>query len=200
MTDEAGNPAAFAELADEELAKQAQAGDDRALHELHRRYYDGMLALARRWLQDETRAQDAVQDAFTVAFSSIRKFKGRSRFATWLFRLARNRLVDHARQAARERSRGVPVSPEQADRDGVLTAKSAEDLFSERQAYLEVVALIQSLEPDEAQALTLRFVAGLSLAETAQVLKISEAAAGMRISRGRQQLKALLGRSPDGTL
>ncbi|MEO0078233.1 MAG: RNA polymerase sigma factor [candidate division WOR-3 bacterium] len=180
------------ELADEELVRQAQAGDEGAMHELHRRYYDGLFALALRWLRDETRARDAVLEAFGDAFSSIRRFKGRSKFSTWLFKLARSRIIRQQEQAGRERLQGRPVDAQAAAEAGELCAKSAEEVAGERQAFLEVVRLIQQLEPEQAAALTLRFVVGLSLAETAQVLSISEAAAGMRITRGRERLKAML--------
>jgi len=198
MTDEAGNRVQPAELAEEALVKRAQAGDDGAMHELHRRYYDGIFTLASRWLRDETRARDLAQEVFADAFLNVRRFKGRSKFSTWLFKLARSRLVKQVQQAEHEQAMGTRVDAEAAGAAGLLTAKSAEEVFSERQAYLDVVAAIQKLEPDQAQALTLRFVAGLSLAETAQVLGLSEAAVGMRVMRGRERLKGLLGRRQDG--
>lgn len=190
MIDEARQ--ASAETGDEELVRQAQAGDDLAMHELHRRYYDGLFALAMRWLRDETRARDAVQEAFSDAFLSIRRFKGKSRFSTWLFKLARSRIIHHKAQAERELAQGRQVEPEAAGEAGELSVKSAEELSGERQAYLEVLRLMQRLEPEQAAALTLRFVVGLSLAETAQVLSISEEAVGMRVTRGRERLKAML--------
>lgn len=184
--------------ADEELVRQAQAGDDRAMHELHRRYYDGLFALALRRLRDETRARDAVQEAFADAFLAIRRFRGRSKFSTWLFKVAQSRIIRQQEQAGREPGPASRIDAEVAGEAGELCARSVEELADERQAYLEVLAMIQRLEPAQSAALTLRFVVGLSLAETAQVLGISEAAAGMRISRGRERLKGMLLRRRDG--
>uniref|UniRef100_A0A7C4CBP4 Sigma-70 family RNA polymerase sigma factor n=1 Tax=candidate division WOR-3 bacterium TaxID=2052148 RepID=A0A7C4CBP4_UNCW3 len=196
MSDDLRSPGA--EVGDEELVRRAQAGEDGAMRELHRRYYDGMFVLALRWLRDETRARDAVQAVFADAFGAIRRFRGRSKFSTWLFKLARNRLIKQVQAAEREPGWSRRVDAEAAGEAGLLVSESAERVFGERRAFLELLGLIQQLEPEQASALTLRFVVGLSLAETAQVLGVSEAAAGMRITRGRERLRGLLLRRQDG--
>ncbi|MEO0080118.1 MAG: sigma factor-like helix-turn-helix DNA-binding protein, partial [candidate division WOR-3 bacterium] len=78
-------------------------------------------------------------------------------------------------------------------------AKSPEELYNLRRAYLELVAEIQRLPQDEAFTLIFRFLVGMPVAEIAQVLGISEDGVRMRLGRGRRRLaERLTGKREDG--
>jgi RNA polymerase sigma-70 factor (ECF subfamily) len=80
---------------DEELIRRVAEGDDRALSELYDRYSRPVYATGIRVLGDTSLAEDLVQDAFTSVWRAAGSFDpGRARFATWLYRIARNRAVD----------------------------------------------------------------------------------------------------------
>jgi len=186
---------------DEDLVRRAQDGDMQACEELQQRYYDGVYALAWRRLRSEAAAKDATGDVFADAFLNIRRFKGRSKFSTWLFRLAQNRINKHCARQARERSIQTGVDLDQLCDPALVPAlgRSPEELHDLRQAYLEVVSAMQKLPPEEAVVLNLRFLSDLEVPEVAQVLGISEDAVYHRVARGREKLReALLARKEDG--
>jgi RNA polymerase sigma-70 factor, ECF subfamily len=172
---------------DAELVLRAKQGDDQAMRELLDRHYDGICAMAARMLRDPDRAQDAAQEIMTDTFKNIRNFRGGSKFSTWLFRIARNRLIKHYK--LRDRTR-----PEETghDLEYLALARSPEELHDSRVSYVALVAAIQHLPAEQSVVFNLRFLAGLNVAETASALGITEDAVMMRTSRGRQRLRELL--------
>ena len=107
-------------MGDEELIRQVAQGDERALSELYDRYSRPVYATGVRLLGDVHLAEELVQDAFTNVWQAAASFDpSRASFATWLYRITRNRSVDlNRRRQARPQSAGdtqlhtVPGGPE----------------------------------------------------------------------------------------
>lgn len=81
-----------------------------------------LLAFARLQLEDESVAEDRVQDALLAAFQSIDKFSGQSKFETWVFGILKHKILDEIRHRTREFT--TPL-----DADQIV---EVEDLFDER--------------------------------------------------------------------
>ena len=97
-------------MGDEELVYRVAQGDERALSELYDRYSRPVYATGIRSLGDTHLAEELVQDAFTSVWQGAASFDpSRASFATWLYRVTRNRVVDLAR---RRRVRPVSVGDE----------------------------------------------------------------------------------------
>lgn len=87
------------DLSDEELVRRLSGGNEKALSELYDRYSRPVYATGVRLLGDTSLAEDLVQDAFTRVWTSANTFdSSRASFATWLYRIARNRAVDLERR------------------------------------------------------------------------------------------------------
>ena len=107
-------------MEDEELVRLVAAGDDRALSELYDRYSRPVYATGIRLLGDAFLAEELVQDAFTSVWQAARSFDSRrASFATWLYRITRNRAIDLNRRrkvrpasAGEEPLRSVSGGPE----------------------------------------------------------------------------------------
>ena len=95
-------------IGDEELVGWVAQGDDRALSELYKRYSRPVYATGIRLLGDAHLAEELVQDAFTSVWRRALSFdSSRASFATWLYRITRNRAVDlHRRRQTRPLSVG----------------------------------------------------------------------------------------------
>src|ERR671914_2049095 len=93
---------------DEELIRRVAEGDDQALSELYNRYSRPVYATGIRLLGDAHLAEELVQDAFTNVWRRALSFdSSRASFATWLYRITRNRAVDlNRRRQARPLSVG----------------------------------------------------------------------------------------------
>ena len=84
---------------DEDLMDLVAGGDERALSELYDRYSRPVYATGLRLLGDKQLAEELVQDAFTSVWRSAASFdQARASFATWLYRIARNRATDLDRE------------------------------------------------------------------------------------------------------
>jgi RNA polymerase sigma-70 factor (ECF subfamily) len=167
---------------DAELVVRAQAGDELALKELHDRHCEGVFAICLQALKDEGRAADCATDSLTIALRNIKQFRGRSKFFTWLVCIARRRIARTISERVRER--GAEAEP--------ATAPSPETIRNEQQAYITLVTAMQHLPPDQARIFNLCFLAGLSRAETARALGLSEESVRAALSRGRARLREVL--------
>jgi RNA polymerase sigma factor (sigma-70 family) len=168
------------------LVAQAREGDERAFAELVSPCRRVLFAVCMRICGNEADALDATQDALVAAWRHLDRFDGRSRFSTWLYRIAHNAALMQVRR--RRDLPGLPDGPESAvpdpsaDVDTVLTVRWA----------------LERLPPDFRAALVLREYAELSYAEIADIQGIPENTVRSRIARARQAMVRLLAETPSG--
>jgi len=168
---------------DEDLARGAALGERAALEVLLARHLDQIHAICRRILGHHEDALDATQEALIAITRGINRFDGRSRFTTWMFRVATNAALDEARRRRRR-----PVASEHLpDLASVADTGDAVD------ARLDVDAALATLPPDFRAAVALRDLAGLDYAEIAAVLDIPIGTVRSRIARGRSVLADRIG-------
>jgi RNA polymerase sigma factor (sigma-70 family) len=147
-------------MEDEELMRQVAQGDERALSELYDRYSRPVYATGVRLLGDTHLAEELVQDAFTNVWRGAASFDpSRASFATWLYRITRNRVVDLNRRrqarpssAGEDRLRAVAGGPEpEASVDG-----------------WDVARALSRIPEEHREVLTLAYFEGLSQREISQ--------------------------------
>ena len=96
---------AYDKLSDLELAQRISTGDKGAFELLMRRHNQMLYRTARSILKDEAEAEDAVQEAYLLAYRGMRGFRGDAKLSTWLVRI----VVNEAIGRARKRSRGAEI-------------------------------------------------------------------------------------------
>jgi RNA polymerase sigma-70 factor (ECF subfamily) len=110
-----------------DLVLRAQAGDSRAVDLLARRYLQKVYAIAYRLSgYDAEEARDNAQDALLQAFRHIKRFEGRSRFSTWIYRVAVNSCRDARRRRLRWRRLLVPWQAERGEAEPAAASAAAE--------------------------------------------------------------------------
>jgi len=177
--------------ADEDIVRQVLAGQTGMFELLMRRYNERLYRAARAITRDDREAEDVVQQAYLNAFSKLRQFKGEARFATWLTRIA----INEALARVRRRGRYEPFDDEAPQVERLMPWTSTPD--PERQAFTgELRELLeQAIDtlPDGArEVFVLRDVEGLSTAEAADALGVSEDVVKTRLSRARAALRRAL--------
>lgn len=179
--------AALDELAP--VVAAARAGDRAAFDELVRVTYRDTLQLAVRLVGDEQDARDIVQDTYLRAYRGLRRFRGDSRFRTWLFRITVNCASSHLSRARRHRH--DPLAPGDGGPGVEATApdETPADTIGLR---ADLEAAIAALPPKLRAVVVLRDVYDLSHEAIAAELDISQAAAKVRLHRARQQLRLRL--------
>jgi RNA polymerase sigma-70 factor (ECF subfamily) len=183
---------------EEELLTALRAGDDAAYEVLVRACVPRLTAVARRIMNNEEDARDAVQEAFLSAYRSIHSFTGDSRLSTWLHRIVVNACLMKLRSRRRKPEESIePLLPTFLE-DGHHTARYGEwedDIHGaiereERRALLR--QCISRLPESYRTVLLLRDIEGLDGQETADVLGVTPNAVKIRLHRARQALRTLL--------
>ena len=176
-------------LSDGELATLSIAGRQAAFAEIMNRYRQPIFRLIRMSIGDEDEAFDLSQESFIAAHQALARFDPERSMRAWLSAIAINKCRDWSRKRTVRRflTFGVGLG---GYADLVPDSKAAiDDAASDRQELDRVADAIAALKPDLREALILRTIEGLSQAETAFVLGISEKAVETRVHRARAKLE-----------
>lgn len=169
------------------VLRKAQRGDERAFSLIVRAYEVPVYNYVLRMVGDRALAEDLTQEIFMRIFQGLSGFSLRCRFTTWLFQVAKNRVLDELR--ARERK------PQSALTIDDIPPLDVVDAPVERlEAINAVWRAVAALNPDLKMALLLRDVVGLSYTEIADSLEITLATVKWRIYKGREEVQLALAR------
>ena len=167
------------------VIRRAQRGDERAFTLIVRAYEAPIFNYVLRMVGNRTLAEDLTQDVFLRVYQGLRSYSLRSRFTTWLFQVAKNRVVDELRSEERR-----PRSLMTIDDVPRLEVVDAPIELSEAIAVLW--RTVEALSPDLKEALLLRDIAGLSYNEIADTLDVTLATVKWRIFKARDEVQQAL--------
>jgi len=177
------------------LVTAAQRGDMAAFEELVSRYEGRIFRLTMNITQNREDAEDATQDAFLKSFRSLDRFESKSRFYTWLVRIA----VNEALMRLRKRRPNVTSLDEPVESDGDLIPQEVQDWgptpeqrYARTQMNSILSEAVAELDPIFRTVFLLRDVEELSTEETAELLGISVPAVKSRLLRARLKLRQSL--------
>jgi RNA polymerase sigma-70 factor (ECF subfamily) len=161
------------------LAERAGAGE--GFEALYRRTFPRVYAYVASLLHDGSAAEEVTAQAFERAYRRRRGFRAsRGSMEAWLFGIARNAALDELRRLKR---RGA------VDVEAAAAVPAPEDDLELGLRRAAVRRALACLEPRERDLVALKFAAGLSNAEIARVLGISESNAGTRLHRTIEKLR-----------
>jgi RNA polymerase sigma-70 factor (ECF subfamily) len=186
-TDDRSDPATKPP-ADEEIVRRVLAGDTASFELIMRRYNRLLFRVARSIVGDDSEAEDVLQEAYLRAFEHLHRFEGRSRFSTWLTRIA----IHEATGRRRKRRRLRLVAPTDEGEDRMLSYPVDRDGLEEaslKELRHLLVAAVDSLPPDLRIVFTLRLVEQLSTEQTAECLALSPSNVKVRLHRARSALQ-----------
>ena len=188
-------PTGIEKHSDGTLVAATKSGDAQAFEELVLRHRQKVLAVAQRITNNREDAEDVAQESFTKAFLHLDAFQEKSRFSTWLTRIAMN----EAFMLIRRRRGFLEVPPENPD-DGMKSVLEAfvdhgptpEESYWRRERTELVTESINRLGPTIRTTILLRHIEERSVKETAQILGVSIAAVKARVFHGRRKLRRTL--------
>ena len=170
----------------------ARAGDREAFDELVRLTSRDTLQLATRLAGNEQDARDIVQDAYLRAYRGLRRFRGDSRFRTWLFRITVNCASSHASRDRRHRHDQLTPEHQTALVGAPVGGADLEARADTLSLRADLEAALGGLPPKLRAVVVLRDIYDMSHDAIAAELGISQAAAKVRLHRARQQLREQL--------
>jgi RNA polymerase sigma-70 factor (ECF subfamily) len=176
---------------DLDVLRKAQRGDERAFSIILIAYETPVYNYVLRMVGDRALAEDLSQEIFLRIYQGLPGFSLRCRFTTWLFQVAKNRVLDELR--ARERK------PQSALTLDDLPPLEVVDAPPERVEMIDGVwRAVAALNADLKMALLLRDVVGLSYTEIADTLEITLATVKWRIFKAREEVQLALVREGIG--
>jgi RNA polymerase sigma-70 factor (ECF subfamily) len=175
---------------DASLIAATLAGDTAAFGRLVGQYQDRLYNSLLRVLGSSEDAADITQDAFVQAFTKLNTFRGSSAFYTWLYRIAFNLAMSHARRGHESTSLdGLKALVGEEPMDGAPAVESG--LILQERIDLVHSALAQ-LGMDYRQILVLREIDGYSYEEIAEILALPVGTVRSRLFRARMHMRDLL--------
>jgi RNA polymerase sigma-70 factor (ECF subfamily) len=179
------------QLSDADVVARVRAGDTALFEILIRRYNQRVYRAVRAVLRGDDEVEDAMQQAYLSAFANLGQFAERAQFSTWLIRIA----VNEALARLRKRGRFEWEMPEMES-----TAPNPEQQAAISQMREVVEQELEALSTTYRTVLVLRDVEGLSTAETAEALGVSDDVVKTRLHRARAMVRDGLARRAGETL
>lgn len=171
-------------LNEEDLVRQAQAGEASAFERLYEEHLGRTYALALRMLTDPRRAEEITQDVFVRAWEKLDSFEFRSSFGTWLHRLAVNVVLGDLRSTRRREERVSPVEDLQIFEREIREAMPETKLDLER--------AIAELPEGAKEILILHDIEGYRYREIAEMAAIAEGTVKSQLNRARRLVREAL--------
>jgi RNA polymerase sigma-70 factor (ECF subfamily) len=172
------------------LVDAAKAGDQRALSELYQTYFPRVYRYILARTGSPHDAEDLAEEVFMRVLEAIERFQHREApFSAWLFRIAHNAVISQRRkESARGKSgpllEGIPVD-----------SAGPDELVEQRLILNEVMEAARKLPDAQRQVITLRFTAGLSVAETALAMGKGEGNVKVIQHKAIAKLREMLGQT-----
>lgn len=164
------------------LVEKAQNAPD-AFAELYDIYFPRIFRYVSWRVGNQTDAEDLVSDIFSKVLANIRSFTWRegATFSSWIFRIARNVLIDYYRTKPQNVS--IDVLPE-IESNSILP----EEAMERQELFEELQSMIKRLPDSQAEIVIMRFFTGMRNKEIAQALNISEKTVASTLYRGLRNL------------
>jgi RNA polymerase sigma-70 factor, ECF subfamily len=196
MTDERGSIATLGPSSltseEEQLIASARAGDAAAFESLVMPHRNTLLRVTQRILRNREDAEDAVQSAFLDAFRNLNGFQGRSRFSSWLTRIAMNAALMRLRVSRRGRETSLDEVSETGEAETrfhlIETRPNPEQEYLSKEDQILLQKGLKKLGPLYVNVVRLRGIEELSAKETARILELPVGTVKARLHRARAKL------------
>lgn len=164
-----------------ELVEAASRGDPEAFEQIVRQTYRAVYSLVYRILGDSDDAADVTQEVYIRTWKSLRRFRGDANLGTWLYRVATNAALSHARKRGRA---GERIATEILEAEPAPEPGPEERVTGER----EVERGLRLLPEAQRTVVVLKDMYGWSVKEIAETMGVTEGAVKVRLFRARQRL------------
>jgi RNA polymerase sigma-70 factor (ECF subfamily) len=169
-------------------------GDANAFTVLVDRYKDLVFTLALRMMKHREEAEEVAQDTFIKVYKSLNKFKGDSKFSTWIYRVAYNTCLDRIKKNKRQQ---YTVEINEYTEHQVKTMDNALDQLEAKEREQSIQDCLALLPSEDSFLLTLYYFEEQSLEEIGKVVGLKPNNVKVKLFRGRKKLATILKRKLD---
>jgi len=179
---------------DEALMQSFARGQSSAFEQLYDRHETGIWRFVFRSVQNQAVADDLVQELWFAVARTAASYKPTAKFKTWLFTMARNRVIDHVRTAKNHAS----IDAENDDGESMFSDLAAESRLgplrqvSSQEQARALLSAIEQLPEDQREAFLMQAEGDMSVEQIAAATGVSFETAKSRLRYARSKLKVLL--------
>jgi len=170
---------------DHELIQRVRSGDLQSFDPLVARYQNQVYCFILKYVPVRA-AEDLAQDTFIAVYENLDTFKGDSKFSTWIYGIAMNKVRNYLNRAPEQRFKH--------DSADYLLEKQSQEIspLEQLEQAVEIKYLLGQLPPDLKESIVLVSLEGLSYEETASVMSIPIGTVRSKVFRARQILKDII--------
>ena len=167
-----------------DIIELSKAGNQKAQFQLYKLYSKAMYNVCYRMMNNQTEAEDLLQDSFTEAFIKLDTFRYESAFGAWLKRIVVNKCINHLkkRRAQLVYTENIPESHYENESDSEPDHLDVKHIYNAMEILPEGYRVIFSLY----------LIEGYDHSEIAQILGITESTSKSQFSRAKQKIKEIL--------
>jgi RNA polymerase sigma-70 factor (ECF subfamily) len=194
---ELAEPVVLEMLSDAEVMLRVAAGDDTAFDYLVEKFRRPMISFMYRMTHNQSVAEELAQEVFLRVYRSRQTYAASAKFTTWLYRIATNLAVNHARDNKYERPENT-VNIDEPDTETGMTVDVPDHSLNAEQAILRRERLdairkhVEALPERQRLAVIMHKYQGLDYKQIATVLKLSESATKSLLFRAYETLRETL--------
>jgi len=174
---------------DQDLIAKVLDGDTNAFSVLVNRYKDLVFSLALKMLKNREEAEEISQDAFIKVYKSLHKFKGDSKFSTWIYKVVYNSCLDRIKQYKKNYAL-VPI--DEFNENQVKTLDNAFDALVSQDRKNAIQACLNKLPSEDSFLLTLYYFEEQSLEEISKIVGLTANNVKVKLFRSRKKLATIL--------
>jgi RNA polymerase sigma-70 factor, ECF subfamily len=192
------NSAALSEgPSDADVMLRVKAGDDTAFEFLVQKYRRPMVSFMYRMMHNSAGAEDLAQEVFLRVYRSRESYEASAKFTTWLYRIATNLAMNHARDTRHERPENTVSLDEPDDTTGLSIdvpdgSLTAEEIIVRRERMAGIRKRVQALPERQRTAVIMHKFQQMDYRQIADVLKLSESATKSLLFRAYETLRGQL--------
>jgi RNA polymerase sigma-70 factor, ECF subfamily len=185
------------ELTDADVMLRVKAGDDSAFEYLVQKYRRAMVSYMFRMAHNSAAAEDLAQEAFLRVYRSRQSYEASAKFTTWLYRIATNLAVNHARDTRHERPENVVSLDEKDEETGQSMdvpdkSLTAEEKIVRRERMSAIRERVHALPERQRVAVLMHKYQQMDYKQISEVLKLSESATKSLLFRAYETLREQL--------
>jgi len=176
-------------LPDQHYIDKILQGETNAFAVLADRYKDMIFTLALKMIKNREEAEEVAQDTFIKIYNSLGKFKGDSKFSTWIYKIAYNTCLDRLKKNKKEDN---TISIDEFSSHLIKTMDNALSALEEKERKQTIQNCLNLLPSEENFLLTLFYFEDQNLEEIGKIMSITANNVKVKLFRSRQKLAVIL--------
>lgn len=189
----------FKHFSDEEIVKKVIEGSTPLFEVILRRYNQRLYRIQRSYLSDEEAIKDTMQITYIKVFENLHKFRGESRFSTWITRIAINEALKYIEREKRYTELHIADEDKQNQEQTMKEKITPEEITIQDDIKNILEKTVNRLPAKYRSVYMMREVEQMSTEETAGCLNISQANVKVRLHRAKNMVREDLEKSVAGT-